>query len=149
MVLAPPDVAMAVHEGQRDPLRGWYCEAYSKGYTPAPQIVYCYPSRPAFYAVLAMPLGGRRAQPPVVSPIAAGTGRGFTFTWADGEVDVVALSQSLCVPLDDDSPFATDSPLVWQRLDRHGQPARQFLLDGTYAHYRGHQPLPTSAGGPA
>jgi hypothetical protein len=137
MVLPPAGVTMEVMEGRKDPLRGWFCEAYGTGFTPAPQVVFRYPSKPVFYAVLAMPVGAGKPAP-VVRPLPAGTGRGIELAWPDGRVDLVALSASLGVPLDEDSPFQTDSPLVWLRLAPDGTPRRHFMMDGTFLRYRGH-----------
>jgi hypothetical protein len=137
MVMPPPDAEMTVYEGQRAPLRGWFCETYSTGFVPAPQVVFRYPAgRPAFFAVLAMPLSGGAA-PPVVHQSSGGWGRGLELRWADGRVDCVGLSASLAMPLAADSPFETDSPLVWLRTDPDGAPVRQFMLDGTFLRLRG------------
>jgi len=136
MVMAPPGVGMTVHQGQREPLRGWFCETYSTGFTPAPQVVYRYPGgRNAFYGVLAMPLPGGAA-PPVVRQSAGAWGRGLELAWADGRTDCIGLSSCLGAPLSTDSPFETDSPLVWLRLAPDGTPVRHFALDGTYVRYR-------------
>ncbi len=137
MVLPPPDAGMTVHEGQREPLRGWFCEAYAKRFVPAPQVVFRYPGgSSAFFAVLALPLAGG-AKPPVVRRTEGAWGRSLELRWDDGRRDVVGLSASLASPLTAASPFETDSPLVWLRLGRDGRPLRQFMLDGTVLRYRG------------
>lgn len=136
MVLPPPGVKMQVHEGQREPLRGWFCEAYSTGFAPAPQVVFRYPAQPAFNAVLAMPLANGRT-PPEVRTSAGSWGRSCELRWADGHTDCVGISACLAAPLTGDSPFDTDSPLVWLRLAPDGTPRRHFLLDGTRLAYGG------------
>lgn len=136
MVLPPPGATMEVFEGQKNPLRGWFADTYCTGFKPAPQVVFRYPSVSVFSTVLAMPLAGG-TQPPVIRPSPAGSGRGIELAWPDGRVDCLALSSSLCAPLDEDSPFETDSPLVWLRLARDGTPLRHFMMDGTYLRYRG------------
>jgi len=137
MVLPPPEVEMTVHEGQREPLRGWFCETYAKSFVPAPQVVFRTPGKHnAFFAVLALPLN-EGITPPVVRQRTESWGRSLELEWADGRVDVVGISTTLATPLGADSPFETDSPLVWLRLDGTGKPLRQFLLDGTFLHYRG------------
>lgn len=136
MVMPPADVKMEVIEGQRDPLRGWFSDTYAKEFTPAPQVVFRYPASSAFYAVLAMPLKDGIA-PPLVRQTTVGSGRGLEISWPDGRTDRVALSASICVPLDEDSGFQTDSPLVWLRLDPAGKPVRHFMLNGRYLRYQG------------
>jgi len=136
MVMPPATVEMTVHEGEENPHRGWFCERTAKGFSPAPQVVYRYPSDSTFYATLAMPLKDGRV-PPQVRAIPAGSGRGFELRWPDGTTDLVALSASLCSPLDEDSPFETDSPLVWQRLGPDGTPGRSFMMDGTFLDFKG------------
>lgn len=136
MVLPPEEVEMRVLEGQRDPLRGWYCETYSQKFVPAPQIVFRSPGTcNAFAAVLAMPVSGDRA-PPVIRQETGSWGRRLEIEWADGRVDVVGIAPSLASPLGADSPFKTDSPLVWLRLSPEGKRLRQFALDGTFVRYR-------------
>ncbi len=136
MVMPPADVQMKVHEGQRDPLRGWFCETYSTGFVPAPQIVFRYPAQSAFHAVLAMPVTEGKS-PPAVQCRAARAGRILEMTWPDASVDCIALSSSLAAPFEEDGAFRTDSPLVWLRLAPDGSPQRHFIYDGTYLAYRG------------
>jgi hypothetical protein len=137
MVLPPPEVQMTVYEGQREPMRGWFSETYAKRFVPSPQVVFSYPgNRNAFFAMLALPLADG-ATPPVVGRTEGAWGRSLELRWEDGRTDIVGLSASLAKPLASESPFETDSPLVWLRLDRDGRPVRQFMLDGTYLRYRG------------
>ncbi len=136
MLLPPGDVRMQIHQGEQDPLRGWFCEAYSKGFIPAPQIVFRYDTDSTFHATLAMPLSEGR-QPPVVRSSAAAGDRELELAWPDGSVDWIGISQSLCVPLGEDGPAVTDSPLVWIRLDPEGTPRRHFMMNGTYLRFRG------------
>jgi len=94
-----------------------------------------------FHATLAMPLAKGRT-PPRVRPVPAGRGRGFALEWPGGVTDVVALSASLCTPLDEEGPFETDSPLVWARLGPDGAVRRHLLLDGTFLRLRGGEAAP-------
>lgn len=144
MVLAPPAAAMTVYEGEKEPLRGWFGEraADGSGFSPAPQVVFRHPSDSTFYATLALPLAAGQT-PPRLRTVPAGRGRGFALEWPDGTTDVVALSDSLCTPLDEEGPFVTDSPLVWARLGADGTMQRHIQLDGTLLRLR----EPTNLGG--
>ncbi len=55
----------------------------------------------------------------------------------DGRRDIVAWSSDLEPPIDDGEPFVTDGTFVWLRVDSEGEPAKSFVIDGSYLEYDG------------
>ena len=58
-----------------------------------------------------------------------------TPAWPDGRRDIVALASSLCVSLDEESPFDSDGPLAWLRLGPDGKMIDHFVR-GEHLRYR-------------
>lgn len=133
MIMPHPETSMDIYEGQTDPLRGWFCDRTHDDFSPAPQVVFRYPADSTFHVTLAMPMDEGQ-EPPETQSFDAGRGRGVKLKWADDTTDIIALSHSLCASLDEDSPFDTDSPLVWLRLGPDGQPEEDFIL-GEHLNY--------------
>jgi hypothetical protein len=136
MLLAPKDSTLSVYEGQKEPLRGWFCDTYGTPPAPAPQVVFKHPCDSRFHATLAMPLPGNM-KPPVTRERAFGTGRCLELAWPDGRVDRLLLSACLATALDETEGVETDSALVWLRLGPDGRPLRHVRLGGSYVRYQG------------
>jgi hypothetical protein len=135
-LLQPKGASMTVHQGQKEPLRGWYCDAYGTGFTPSPQIVFRYPLDNAFHATLAMPLAGG-ARPPETHERPFGSGRCLELRRPDGSMDRLLIASSLCAPLDELEGIETDSSLAWLRVAPDGRLMTHVKLGGSYFRYQG------------
>ena len=127
------NVEMSLHEGERDPLRGWL-HAPFRAIQPAPQLCLTVPRvRPHFQmATVLLPFAGRT--PPAVAVESDGDVRGLsrvTLTWDDGRSDAVVWSDTLETAIDEHSDFRTDASLVYLQRDETGAVVEGYAVDGT------------------
>jgi hypothetical protein len=136
-LLTPPaETAMQCFEGSKEPLRGWI-GSHGNDAVPAPQIEFRYPvprSGTVVSAVLLSPFTRDRPQHGVSGDpdLSRGTIHHLELKLPDGSADHIAWTTGLELPVDDGRPFLTDATFVWCRSTPQGEPARAFLLDGSY-----------------
>lgn len=124
---------LSVHEGEKDPLRGWLA-----GPTPAPQVNLTWPVMEYRYADLVTVLIPYRGRTPpevgmtAVPPDRQGLGR-VTLTWPDATTDEVIWTPWVEYMIGQQPDIQTDAALVHLQKDGAGRLTRGFVLDGTYA----------------
>lgn len=131
--LQPGGARLQVHEGERDPLRGWLP---GRGeYVAAPQVCLLVDPVPAGWTDLAavlIPFTGDR--PPEVAaeaPSPGGVNR-LTLRWDDGTADELFWTGCLARAVGVQDDFETDASLVHVATDPHGAIAQGLVVDGTF-----------------
>jgi hypothetical protein len=131
--LRPPGARLEVHEGEREPLRGWLP---GQGQcVPAPQVSLVVDPAPAGWADLAavlVPFAGQH--PPRVEAEAAASGGAnrLTLRWPDGTIDALYWTGCLTRSVGTQEGFETDASLVHLTRQPDGRPCRGLAVDATF-----------------
>lgn len=140
MVYAPNDVEMECFEGQEDPPRGLIGKDAVTP-RPAPQLEFRYATgrQRGISAVLLAPFKGDTPVPYAMDcpeRYTNGAARAFSIGHSDGTTDHVCWTPELGSAVEHGG-FNTDARLVWLRTTPDGEPARLFLVEGSYLEMEG------------
>ncbi|MBI2442185.1 MAG: heparinase II/III-family protein, partial [Lentisphaerae bacterium] len=142
--LKPAAAVLSVHEGERDPLRGWLSRGLNTKFIPAPQLTLgidqCEPWSTDLVTVLVPYRGKARPEIEVARCVApektAATydpGYGLvSLRWGDGTRDDIFWTRALGAALDVREGLTTDASLVHIERDGAGKVVRGLAVDGTY-----------------
>ncbi len=137
---------MSLHEGERDPMRGWLPIEWGRTCVPAPLLRLAAPAFDAWngdMATVLIPFAG--ATPPSLATQATGpdalqdarvAGR-LCLEWADGTRDLVVWTRRLAHAIGRQHGLSTDAALVHLRLDASGALESGLMADGSYGEYDG------------
>jgi hypothetical protein len=139
--LQPEGMRMAVHEGERDPYRGWLALNWGERYTPAPQIrLYAEEFDPwnADLVTVLVPFPGgtepgltAQATGPSLEFNARGPGK-LSLRWADGSTDELFWTRRLKEAIGEQGGMNTDAALVHLQKRSDGTLDHGLVVDGTY-----------------
>jgi hypothetical protein len=131
--LRPAGARLEVHEGERDPLRGWLP---GRGeYVAAPQVSLVVDPVPAGWTDLAAVLvpftGGRPPQVTAEARHSGGANR-ITLRWDDGTTDDLFWTGGLARAVGTQDGFETDGSLVHLTMGPDGRLSQGLVVDGTF-----------------
>jgi len=131
--LKPPGTTLSIHQGERDPLRGWL--PGETDYVPAPQVSLCldpFPAGRANLATVLIPFEG--SEPPEVTAEAVTRGgtSELTLRWGDGSSDQVFWTDCLATAIAAQEEFQTDGSLVHLARGPDGAVLQGLAVDATY-----------------
>ena len=131
--LRPGGSTLQLHEGERDPLRGWL--PGQGACVPAPQVCLLVDPAPAGstdVATVLVPFGGRCA-PQVVAEGSGGNGvNRLELSWDDGSTDEILWTGCLARAVDAQADLATDGSLVHLTRQADGRISQGLVVDGTF-----------------
>lgn len=144
------ELAMAVHEGEKDPLLGWLpgarevrvagAQAGPHSYVPAPLLAMEARSDTQWteIATLLMPFRGDAPPPVTIEPLPRrrGGAYGLRFGWLDGTEDLVFCTPGLRTAIDAEGPVWSDGSLAVVSR-REGRVASAFLFGGMVLDFEG------------
>lgn len=137
---------MALHEGERDPMRGWLPVEWGRSCNPAPMVrlaAHAYDPWHGDMASFLIPFAG--SQPPAVvtsgtGPYAINDARRAGCLWLDsanGESDRIVWTRRLGHAISCQHGLSTNASLIHLRLDASGAVAGGLMVDGTYCAFEG------------
>ncbi|NLW50349.1 MAG: hypothetical protein GXY85_05835 [Candidatus Brocadiaceae bacterium] len=129
----PAGIALHVHEGEKDPIRGWL--PAEGGCVPAPQLCQCLDPFPAGWTDLAtvlLPFRGERAPEVQAEAESRGGASRLLLRRDDGSSDEIHWTGCLGTALDLRDDFETDASMVHIMRDPAGRPVRALVVDGTF-----------------
>ncbi len=141
-----PGAKLTVHEGERDPMRGWLPVEWGGACVPAPLVRMTVPALDLWHgdmATLLIPYAG--AEPPATRmsgsapDTAIDTRRAghVRMEAADGTSDLLVWTRRLAHAIERQHGVRTDGSLVHLRLDARGAVTGGLLVDGTGCAYEG------------
>jgi hypothetical protein len=131
--LKPDGVALSVHEGEKDPLRGWLPGEGEA--VPAPQLCQLLdPVRAGWtdLATVLVPFPGPNAPALTAEGSSARGVNRVTLRWPDGSRDDLWWMGSLGRAIEPQEEFETDASLVHVTKDADGRLVRGLVVDGTF-----------------
>lgn len=140
----PADAAWSVHEGEREPLRGWLPRKFESVYVPAPQLTLTLPRRDPWntdlvtvlvpYRGTARPaLTVARTVDPEHTTRQYDPGYGMvSLRWGDGTRDDLLWTRRLETALDVREGMTTDAGLVHLRRAADGRVTGGLAVEATY-----------------
>lgn len=141
-----PGTVLSLHEGERDPMRGWLPVDWGRQCMPAPLLRVTAPVVDLWngdMATLLIPYAG--AQPPALAvagsapdaaPDTRRAGR-VRLQAADGSADLFVWTRRLAHAIERQHGICTDASLVHLRLDPASAVTGGLLVDGTVCEYEG------------
>ncbi|MHB9131068.1 MAG: heparinase II/III family protein [Armatimonadota bacterium] len=131
----PSEMAMSLHAGEMDPIRGWL--PGDGEYTPSPQVLLRMEQQASWTTDLVTVLiPFRGATPPKVTaqstaPTEYGPGQ-VLLTWDNGSTDEVFWMRRMEHAINAANNMSTDAGLVHLQKDTSGQVTRGLVVDGTH-----------------
>ena len=129
--LAPEGARMSLHQGEKDPPRGWL--PGEKGYVAAPQLCLKVAPAPAVshWVTVLAPFRGSRAPELEAEADMADSGR-LVLRWAGGETDTVLWLSRLARALGSADGIETDAGLLHLRRDPGGKITAGAAVGGSF-----------------
>ena len=143
-----PGTKMSLHEGEREPMRGWLPTDWGRTCIAAPLLRVVAPQYDPWHGDMAsilIPFAGER--PPEVrdngtGPDAVNDARRagcLRLDWPTGESDRIVWTRRLGHAIDRQHGLYTDASLVHLRLDASGAVTEGIMVDGTHCSFEGVQ----------
>jgi hypothetical protein len=139
--LQPKGMQMSLHEGERDPYRGWLALDWGERYTAAPQIrlhAEKYDPWNADLVTVLVPYRGTtepgltaQATEPSLDPNARSPGK-LLLRWADGSSDELYWTHRLNTAIGEQDGFDSDAALVHLQRRANGTLDRGLVVNGSY-----------------
>jgi len=137
---------MAIHEGERDPMRGWLPIEWGRRCIPAPLLRVAAPSYDAWNGDMAsvlIPFAG--ATPPRIESRATGPdvlrdsrrAGCLRLDGEDGGRDLIIWTRRLEHAIDRQHGLVTDASLVHMRMNESGAVEEGLMVDGTFCEFDG------------
>ena len=139
--LVPEGTEFSVHEGEREPMRGWLPIEWGRRCIPAPMVRLATPKYDpwtAHYATVLVPFAGKDAPKVTATAVAPDMGFGgrgagrLEIKWSDGSTDEVVWIRKLENAINQQHGLDTDASLVHMQRDSAGKLVRGLAVDGQF-----------------
>ncbi len=128
----PPETVMNIHEGEKEPIRGWI--RGDNGYAPAPQLSFAAApiDRASSWTTVIVPFKGHNHPALTAELNHEGTRRTLTLQWQNGQRDTVYFIDYTAHSIDNADQFITDASIVHLHTSENVSAIEGMIAKGTF-----------------